>query len=89
MAGEVTKSLEVHSTDPFDEDASGGAVDVDLGSEGRWFGTSGCGGHQHGGSWQEGVGLHDDAEATPSLLVAYSFWESQCVDVTPAHEGSP
>jgi hypothetical protein len=34
MASEVTESLKVHGTDMLDEDAGGGAVDVDLGSEG-------------------------------------------------------
>ena len=39
MAGEVTESLKVHGTDLLDEDACGGALDVDHGSEGRWFGA--------------------------------------------------
>ena len=89
MAREVTESLKVNGTDLLDEDAGGGAVDVDLGSEGGWFGAGGCWCHQHHGSWQEGVGLHNDAEATPSLFVADTFGESQGKDVTPAHEGSP
>jgi len=89
MAGEVTESLQVHCTDLLDEDASGGAVEFDLGSEGRWFGAGGCGCHQHHRSWEEGVGLDDDAEAAPSLFVADAFGESQGEDVTPAHEGSP
>ena len=89
MAGEVAESLKVHGTDLLDKDASGGAVDVDLGSEGRWLGADGCGCHQHDRSRKEGVGLHDDAEARASLFAADTFGESQGEDVTPAHEGSP
>ena len=89
MAGEVTESLKVDGTDLLDKNASGGAVDVDLGPEGRWFGAGGCWCHQYYRSGEEGVGLHDDAEARSALLVADTFGESQCKDVTPAHEGSP
>jgi hypothetical protein len=89
MAGEVTESLKVHGTDMLDEDAGGGAVDVDLGSEGCWFGAGGCGCHQHDRSSEEGVGLNDNAVARPSLFMADLFGESQGEDVTPAHEGSP
>jgi hypothetical protein len=83
VAGEVTESLKVHGTHLLDEDAGCGAVDFDLGSEGRCFGAGGCGCHQHDRSWEEGVGLHDDAEAGPSLLVAGAFGESQGEDVIP------
>ena len=89
MAGEVTESLQVHRTDLFDKDTSGGAADVDLGPEGCWFSAGGCGCDKHDRSWEEDVGLHDDAEAGSSLFMADAFGESQGEDVTPAHEGSP
>ena len=88
-AGEVAESLKVNGSHLLDEHASQGAVDVDLGSEGRWFGAGRCGCHQHYRSWEEGVGLDDDAETTPSLFVSQPLGESQGEDVTPVHGDSP
>ena len=89
MAGEIAESLEVDGSDLFDEYASQGAVDVDLGSEGRWFGAGRCGCHQHHRSREEDVGLHDDAEATPPLFVSEPIGKPKGEDVTPAHGDSP
>jgi hypothetical protein len=65
MAGEVTEALYIDGTDLLDEHASRGAIDVDLGPERCRFGAPRRGRHQHDGPWKEGIGLHDDAEATP------------------------
>ena len=89
MAGEVTKPLKVDCTDLLDKHPREGVVDLDFGSERGWFGARRCGCHQYYRSWEEGVGLHDDTETTPSLFVSQSLGESQGEDVTPAHGDSP
>lgn len=89
MAGEVTEPLKVDCTDLLDKHPGEGAVDIDLGSEGSWFGAGRCGCHQDYRSWEEGIGLHDDTETTPSLFVSQPLGESQGEDVTPVHGDSP
>ena len=89
MAGEVAEALDIDATDLLDEHSSRGAIDIDLRPERRRFGTRRCGRHQNHRPREERVGLHDDAEATPSLFVPHPPGESQSKDVTPTHEGSP
>jgi hypothetical protein len=47
MTGEVTQTLDVDGTDLLDEHVSRGAIDVDLGPEGRRFGSGRRGCHEH------------------------------------------
>ena len=89
MARQVAKPLEVYRTDLLDKHPCASAVDVDLGAEGSWFRAGRCGCHQYYRSWEEGIGLHNDTETTPSLFVSQARGESQGEDVTPAHGDSP
>lgn len=89
MTSEVTKTLHINGSNLLDEHPSRGAIDIDHGPERCRPSARGCRRHHHYGAWEEGIGLHDDAEATSSLLVPQSFRESQGEDVTPTHGGSP
>ena len=89
MTGKVTEALDVDGTDLFDENASSGAVDVDPWPEGRRPGARRRRRNQHDRTRQESVGLHDDTEAKPSLLVSHTFGQPESEDVTPTHGDSP
>jgi hypothetical protein len=72
MAGAVTEVLDVDGSDLFDENPSSGAVNVDLWPERRRPGARRCRRNEHDRPREEGVGLHDDTEATPSLFVSHT-----------------
>ena len=89
MAGEIAQPVDVDGTDLLNEHTSGGSIDLDLGPEGCRFRAGRGWRHEHDRTWEEGVGLHDDTEASPPLFVPNTLGESQSEDVTPTHGDSP
>lgn len=89
MTGEAAEAPDVDGADLLDENASDGATDVDLGPKRSRLGARRRWRHEHNRPREERVGLHNYAEAAPSLFVAHAFGKSQREDVTPAHGGSP
>jgi hypothetical protein len=76
MTGEVAEAVDVDGAYLLNEHTSGRSMDVDLGPKRRRVGAGRRGGHQHDRAWEKGIGLHEDAEATPSLFVSHTLRKS-------------
>ena len=89
MAGEVAQSVHIDGTDLFDKHTSRASIDFDLRPERRRSGAGRSWRHEHDRTWEEGIGLHNDTEASPPLFVLNTLGETQNEDVTPTHGDSP
>jgi len=89
MAGEIAQSADIDGTDLLNEHTRGGSIDFDLRPEGRWHRAGRSWRHEHDRTWEEGIGLHNDTEASPPLFVPNTLGEAQNEDVTPTHGGAP
>lgn len=85
----LTKTGGVDGADLLHQHARAIPVQVDLGSERRRASALRRRRHEHNRAGEEFVGLDDDTEASPPLLVAPAFWHAKLVDVTSEHATAP
>jgi hypothetical protein len=69
VTGEITEAPDVDCADVFYENPTSDPIDVDFWPEGRRPCARRRRRHKHDRPWDEGVGLDDDTEAPPSLLM--------------------
>ena len=89
MACQLAQTLHIDGADLFDQNARCFARRFDLRAERRGSGTAGCRCDEHDRAGQEFVGLNDNTEAVPALLVADALGELEPVQVTSEHAETP
>ena len=89
MSSQISKPVDIDSTDLLDENSGRRPIDINLRSERCRLGPPRCWSHEDDRPGKKHIRLHDDTEALPLLFVTYPLGEPQGENVTPLHGGSP